>query len=294
METSTPAYDLENIANRIGISTNLFLEEDDCLGVIENLSRQFSFVEVELEGTFRDQTDNVNNYEIADEIRKIATKNNTIINIHAPYIRVDYIMGSEEAKEEGRQTILRSAEFSIRAGASSMTFHPGFRFPKYAEKDQRNEAIALIQELSYDLFHINKHRGANLSYCLENSGNERPFLTLSHEENDELFSTSPLLLTLDMAHAASYCDTPDQALKEITQFAKYTGNVHLADINFPKHMHLPLGEGDFDYHSMVIAVEKTGYKGPYIVEEIGAGYKGQAYLDGALQYRDQLKQRAAA
>lgn len=280
-----------NLADRIGMSTNLFLEEKDTLGLIEYLANQFNFVEVELEGELRAQTDEARNFEIADKIRIIGEKTGSVINIHAPYIRVDYLSGNNQ--EQGRQTILRAAEFSIRAGAKVMTFHPGFRFPKNADKSQRADALALTQELAIDLFHVNKHKGSNMVYCLENMGNERPFLTFEHEEHEEIFTTSPLSLTLDMAHVASYCTTQEQAREEMKVFAKYAGNVHLADVNFPKHLHLPLGEGDFDYHDMVMAIEETGYTGAYIVEEIAGGYPSETYLSATKKYQQELKERAS-
>lgn len=278
----------ESLADRIGISTNLFLEEENVIGLIERLAASFKYVEVEIEGKLREITDEVNDFDLADKIRAISEKTGSIINIHAPYIRVDYITGP--GKEAARQTILRSAEFAIRCGARTMTFHPGFRFPQSAPKEARAEALGIVQEIAYDMLHINKHKAANLIYCLENSGNERPFLTLTHEENEEIFSTSPLSLTLDMTHAASWCQSRDQLSTEMKRFARYAANVHLADINFPKHIHLPLGEGDYGFHDMIIAIEETGYAGPYIVEEIGGGFAGEDYFNAALEFRNRLLQ----
>lgn len=281
-----------HLSDRVGISTNLYLEETNILAMIEHMAEKFKFVEVELEGKLRELTDDVKNFEVAHGIRKIAEKTGAVINLHAPYIRIDYILGKDQ--EAARDVILRSAEFAILCGSRSMTFHPGFRFPSNAPKADRAEAIGKIQELAYDLFHVNKHKGANLIYCLENSGNERPFLTLTHEENDNLFTTSPLSMTLDMAHAASWCTDRKQVSPEIKRLARYAANVHLADINFPKHLHLPLGQGDYDYHAQVMAIESTGYTGPYIVEEIGAGFSGDEYLNAALEYRAFLRSEGAA
>lgn len=290
----TPEKKLNSLANRIGISTNLFLDEENVEELVRYLATHFPVVEVEIEGSVRAQSDEGRNLELARSLRKIAEDTGSTINIHAPYIRVDYILGREEDRAAARDTIIRSAEFAICAGAQVMTFHPGFRFPQNSAPEARSEALALIQELAYDLFHVNKHQGANLTYSLENSGNERPFLTLTHDENDELFSTSPLSLTLDMAHAASYCSTVAEAREEMKYFARYAANVHLADIKFPKHLHLPLGEGDFDYHDMILAIEETGYRGAYIVEEIGAGFKGEDYFNAAVRYRDELRSRYVA
>lgn len=280
---------LESLSNRIGISTNLFLEEEKVDELVRYLANKFPIVEVEIEGVVRTQSDECRNLDMARTLRKISEETGSIINIHAPYIRVDYILGSEDERTRAREVITHSAEFAICAGANTMTFHPGFRFPKNSPTEMRGQALALIQELAYDLFHINKHKGANLTYCLENSGNERPFLTLTHDENEDIFSTSPLSLTLDIAHAASYCSTMEQAREEVKRFARYAANVHLSDIKFPKHLHLPLGQGSLNYHDMVMAIEETGYSGSYIVEEIGAGYKGEDYINAALGYREDLR-----
>tara|TARA_Y100000780_G_C13315349_1_gene275576 strand:- start:131 stop:511 length:381 start_codon:yes stop_codon:yes gene_type:complete len=125
-------------------------------------------------------------------------------------------------------------------------------------------------------------------------GNERPFLTFDFDEHEEIFITSPVSLTLDMAHVASYCETQEEARKAMQKYARFAGNVHLADMNFPKHLHLPLGAGDFDYHGMVMTLEECGYQGPYIVEEIAGGYPGEQYLKAAKQYQEELRKRAAA
>ncbi len=282
----------ESIADRIGISTNLFLEEENTLSLIRELANQFNYVEVELEGKLREQADEARNMEMADKIREIGEETGSTLNLHAPYIRVDFLLG--DRREEARETILRSAEFAVRAGSRSMTFHPGFRFPRNASLEQRQEAVALTQELAMDLFHVNKHRGSDMVYCLENMGNERPFLTFDFDEHEEIFITSPVSLTLDMAHVASYCETQEEARKAMQKYARFAGNVHLADMNFPKHLHLPLGAGDFDYHGMVMTLEECGYQGPYIVEEIAGGYPGEQYLKAAKQYQEELRKRAAA
>ncbi|MFA6183335.1 sugar phosphate isomerase/epimerase family protein [Acidithiobacillus sp.] len=290
----TNAVQLENLASRIGVSTNLFLEEENVEDLVRYLASNFPVVEVEIEGGVRIKSDEGRNLELAHALRRIAEETGSTINIHAPYIRVDYILGSADERTKARETITRSAEFAICAGAKIMTFHPGFRFPKTGSQEMRSEALVLIQELAYDLFHVNKHKRADLIYSLENSGNNRPFLTLNHEENDELFSTSPLSLTLDVVHAASFCSTVLQAREEMKRFARYAANVHLADIKFPKHLHLPLGQGDFDYHDMIMAIEETNYTGSYIVEEVGAGYKGEDYLNAALRYCEYLRSSCIA
>jgi len=290
MKTGTVAQ--ESVADRIGISTNLYLNEEDSVGLIRRLASEFRYVEVELEGEIRKQTKEVTDFSLAKEIKKIAEETGSVINIHAPYIRVDYLFGDQ--RHEAREILLRSVRFAVTAGSRTMTFHPGFRFPLSASSETRAQALETIQELVYDMLHETKHLGADLEFCLENSGAERPFLTLTHEENDVLFSTAPMALTLDIAHAVSYTTTQTQAMDELKRFAKYAKNVHLADVNFPKHRHLPLGEGDFDVLGAIEAIESTGYRGPYIVEEIGGGYAGDQYFDAAVRYRDKLRAAQAA
>lgn len=126
----TPEKKLNSLANRIGISTNLFLDEENVEELVRYLATHFPVVEVEIEGSVRAQSDEGRNLELARSLRKIAEDTGSTINIHAPYIRVDYILGREEDRAAARDTIIRSAEFAICAGAQVMTFHPGFRFPK--------------------------------------------------------------------------------------------------------------------------------------------------------------------
>lgn len=277
----------ESVADRIGISTNLYLNEEDSVGLIRRLAGEFKYVEVELEGEIRKQTNEVTDFSLAKEIRKISEDTGAIINIHAPYIRIDYLFGDN--KNEAREVLLRSVQFAVTAGSRTLTFHPGFRYPIGASNEVRAKALETIQEVVYDMLHETKHLSADLEFCLENSGNERPFLTLTHEENDALFSTAPLALTLDIAHAVSYTQTQDEAMEELKRFGKYAKNVHLSDVKFPKHRHLPLGDGDFDVSRAIRSIESTGYAGPYIVEEIGGGYAGDQYFDAAVAYRERLR-----
>jgi sugar phosphate isomerase/epimerase len=256
------------------------------------LSEKFKIIEIELEGKIREQTKELQDIKVAYELKKIAQSKKVLLNIHAPYIRVDFLIGN--FIEEGRELVKQSAEFANIVGANVMTFHPGFRFPKNPTFEQRRDAVEKIILLSNELDKISKRLDSNVIYCLENSGNERPYLTLTNEEHEEIFSKSNLKLTMDMTHTASYSQSIENICNDVARTAKYAANVHLADMNFPKHIHLPLGKGTIPYHSMVMAVEKTGYKGAYIVEEIGCDYTGYDYVNAAIEYKERLEVELAA
>lgn len=277
----------KTISDRIGISTNLFLSEPDTLGLVRYLANDFDYVDIEIEGNMRKQTNNLTDYSMAKELRKIGDETGAKLSIHAPYINVDYLFADNKA--EYRQLLLHCAEFSAEVGASMMTFHPGFRFPDPEDQVLRKRAIGEIQELAYELFSLTKQIGCELEFGLENMGNSRPFFTLTLEEAKTLLDTAPLTLTLDIAHCVSYAANQDEAIELLAEYTPLARLIHLSDMNFPKHVHLPLGHGDFDLLRAIDTIEASGFKGPYIVEEMGGGYKGEDYRQAALEFRERLK-----
>jgi len=277
------------VSDRIGISTNLFLRDEDPIARVRALAEEFQYVEVEIEGTLRKLTEDLTNFKPAEALRAIAQETGATLNIHAPYLNVDYILGDN--KDASKQLLMRCVEFASIVGSKYMTFHPGFRFPHVTDDTLRKQALETVAALSYDFFHEVKHLDSQLEFCLENTGNERPFFVATEEETIELFATAPLGLTLDITHAASFSKTQADARAYISRMAPYTRNVHLSDMKFPKHVHLPLGKGDFDIDGALQALEDGGYQGAYIVEEVGGGYRGDDYLQSAKEYREKLRMR---
>jgi sugar phosphate isomerase/epimerase len=281
----TKTFPTPELHKRIGISNNLFLRDPKPMELIKRLAGEFQYVELEIEGSLKKHSNEITDFKVAEEIRKISEETGSTINFHAPYVKVDYL--SKDSKQEAWSLLLRCAEFCAIAGAKTMTFHPGFRFSNKDEK-VRQEAINAIENISYDLFSAVKALGSDLEFCLENMGNERPFLVLTEKEQCDIFSRAPVALTLDIVHAASFFDNQQDALDYIARMALHVKNVHLANQRFPKHVHLPLDKGDFDIDAALKILEDNGYDGPYIVEEIGGGFKPNEYLEATRAYRKKL------
>ncbi len=278
-----------SLSDRIGVSNNLFLTNVDQVGLIKKLARDFKYVEVELEGIARDMTSELTDFTFAEEIRKISEDTGAIINLHAPYKKVDILVNDVDIFERSRLILLNSAKFAIIMGAKTMTFHPGFKFADRDNPAERKRAMNILEDIGYDLFNFAKHESSDIQFCLENTGNSRPFLVLTNDETQQIVRNTPLRITLDVVHAISFCTTQEEGLDVIKTMASLAGNVHLADMNFPKHIHLPIGNGDLDINAIIKTIESTGYSGAYIVEEIGSGFYGDQYVEKAIEYRNRIK-----
>lgn len=280
-----------NLADRIGVSNNLFLNHKNQTNLLKNLAKDFHYLEVELEGHARYITDEVKNFRFAEEIRQISESFNTVINLHAPYKNVDILLNDKNLYEEGRRILLESAKFAIIMGAKTMTFHPGFRFPDRDDKVARKKALSIIEDIGYELFNTAKEHSSAIEFCIENTGSHRPYMVLTDEETEQIINNSPLKITLDVVHAFSFASTQEEGFDIIKKMAKFAGNIHIADMKFPKHIHVPIGEGDLLLESALSIIESTGYQGPYIVEETGNGYYGEQYVAGALKLKDRINNK---
>ncbi|MDH4163812.1 MAG: sugar phosphate isomerase/epimerase [Nitrospirota bacterium] len=85
---------------------------------------------------------------------------------------------------------------------------------------------------------------------------------------DELRSRLPrqakLFLTLDIGHL--YCSETVPAVDQIVKYREFIKNVHIEDIRGGIHEHLPFGDGEIDFHSILTCLEVIGYTGLVNVE----------------------------
>lgn len=71
-------------------------------------------------------------------------------------------------------------------------------------------------------------------------------------------------LTLDVGHL--YAVWEGEPVGVIAAAGPYLRQVHLEDMRLGRHEHLPPGEGDVDFVSVIKAIQNTGYEGPVCFE----------------------------
>ena len=71
-------------------------------------------------------------------------------------------------------------------------------------------------------------------------------------------------LTLDLGHVHCQRDgTPEDRIRE---FADVLWNIHIEDMRRDVHDHLPIGEGDMNFHPIFKALKDVNYTGPVNIE----------------------------
>ncbi len=64
-------------------------------------------------------------------------------------------------------------------------------------------------------------------------------------------------------------------------------------MQIPKHVHIPIGEGNLPIAKTLATLWQGGYRGPAIVEEFGGPYATQVFIDRAIQLKNHLSGRKA-
>ena len=60
----------------------------------------------------------------------------------------------------------------------------------------------------------------------------------------------------------------------------------------PKHVHLPIGQGNLPIDELLEFLSKQNYQGKAIVEEIGGGFPCKHFLEQAVKFRDRYREAA--
>ncbi|MBA3771587.1 MAG: sugar phosphate isomerase/epimerase [Ramlibacter sp.] len=274
--------------DRIGISTNILDDPGNLQESLLKLSEHFKTIEIEFDNEARRYL-TMPEASLADECERLMQlKKDRGLNfsVHAPYIGRDTdISNLDDAKRERAVSLmLTSMEVTARLGAERFTCHPG-----YLTKDPSNND-ELYSQLKKSLIPMVKSaRAMNIAICLENTGNDRPnYIVLSDKQHNELCGQFGIALTMDIIHFTSFRGIDADYYKRLKPILTCVANVHVADMEVPKHVHLPLGIGTFQFDEAIHYMAEAGYSGNFIVEERGAHYTEQNYIDAAARYRKRL------
>jgi len=296
MTRKDPLYHIEGPISAhfpmISFSTNVYDNPADILGSITDLARHFQAVEFEIgedaEKTFWSLSAE-DRSELAGKIRSFAEHNGITLTVHAGWWGRQYNLCSSDLTERAQAVDCLSAavEFSHEAGATSVTFHPGY-------KDQLENG-ELLDNLIVAINQVTKRCNTDgIALCLENMGGQRPkFPVFTVEEHLRFHKETGCFVTIDVTHLCSLLPYGESLFKAIADLAPVTRHLHIADLNNTHHQHLPIGEGNLPLSDVLNRFAVNGYRGVAVVEEFIPRFSTEYYLEKALAYKNGVEQLLA-
>lgn len=283
---------MNKIINRVGLSTNLFKNPFPLDSCLEKIAEDFSIIEIEFENEAIKYLDDSCSPERINALIKIKKNHDLNFSVHAPYIRQNTNIASDDAitRNNAVKLMLDTLRLSAQIGAKTFTFHPGFW-----SMDKEQGLNRLKYNLSHSLDIISKEASRyDITICLENTGDNRPKnIFLSFEDQLAYCRNHNVKITLDLIHYTSFINPENENYySNLLEILDCIGNVHFADMQMPKHVHLPLGKGDFPYMKVLSFLYANGYEGNSIIEERGGGYQVNDYLDAAKSFKLDLSKQA--
>jgi sugar phosphate isomerase/epimerase len=281
-----------NFSKSIGASTNLFKNPYEVLPIINRLGTVFSVIEIEIEKELKQILFDPENIQedFIRNLKEIKGNLNLSFNLHAPFLKKETdLASSDEARRIGAvELMLKMIRLSSLIGASTLTFHPGF-IDRNASVD-REQYIANLRVSLAVITPEAKKQGITLA--MENMGDDRPHcLVLDDEAHEALCNDFGIKLTLDLVHYTTFTEMNEKYFARLKKILPYVANIHLADMNIPKHIHLPLGKGNFAFREVVDFIYTHGYRGKIIVEEPGGNYQAEEYIEAAATYKMEIEER---
>ncbi len=273
---------------QIGFSTNVFDNPFDVVSSVSRLASQFNFIELELGEAAESAVYDASPDEYARIVDRMMDfkKQGIEISIHAPYVGApgNNLSALDSTKrDQSIARIKKSIDFAQSIGARRVTCHPGLR-----NKTSIDILFPILLESLKELVAYAEAR--DIIVCVENMGNERPnYIVLDVDQQIRMCQQTGAKIALDVIHLGSLIADENVLIAEIERLAPYVGNAHIADMNVPHHIHIPVGEGNFPLSNALDALGKYGYNGPAIIEEFGGSYKVDDYLNCAIAFKAQYE-----
>lgn len=272
------------MAVRIGFSTNVFDNPADILASVTQISQDFQCIELELgdaaERTVYDASPETY-ANLVREMRQIIEKRNLRLSIHAPYIGLTGNLSAvdEDKRRASIDRLKKAIIFASDIGSRLVTCHPGLRL-------RQNQEI-LLSQLHKSLLEVvpfAQRHGVQL--CVENMGNERPnYIVMNVDEQIRMCKETGVKITLDVIHLVSLLGYDQNLERDLERLAPHVANVHIADMNIPSHVHIPIGQGDLPIDKCLRILAKNGFDGAAIVEEFGGPFEIDLFYQRARTFR---------
>lgn len=276
----------------ISFSTNVYDNPADIFGSITDLARYFKAVEFEIgedaEKVFWSLSTE-QRANLARQIRSFTEQNGITLTVHAGWWGREYNLCSADLAERAQAVDCLSAavDFSRQAGATSVTFHPGYK-DQLENGELLDNLIAAINQVKA------RCNTTGIALCLENMGGQRPkFPVFTVEEHLRFHQQTGCFVTIDVTHLCSLLPYGDELFAAIAALAPVTRHLHIADLNDTHHQHLPIGEGNLRLSDVLNRFAVNGYRGVAVVEEFIPRFSTEYYLEKALAYKNGVEKLLA-
>ncbi len=272
----------------ISFSTNVYDNPADIFRSIEDLAQYFRAVEFEIgeeaETVFWSLSDEART-ELARKIKDFCQQHGLTFTIHAGWWGRQYNLCSPDPQERASAVACLSAavNFGRESGATSVTFHPGYK-DNYDNETLLNCLIDSINQV------MEQRDTRGLALCLENMGGQRPkYPVFSVEEHVKFHQRTGCFITIDVTHLYSLYEYGQELFTAIEILAPITRHLHIADLRDTHHQHLPIAEGNLPLSDVLNRFAQCGYKGVAVVEEFIPLYTTEFYLQKATDYQRRIE-----
>lgn len=273
----------------ISFSTNVYDNPPDILGSIKGLAQHFECVEFEIgegaEEVFW-RMSKAERMSLGREIKDFTDENEIGLSVHAGWWGRQYNLCSPglEERKQSVSLLKEAVEFSMVAGAKSVTFHPGYK-DYFDNRTLLDNLILSIREVS------NTCNVEGLFLCLENMGAQRPkYPVFSMAEHQEFHESTGCFITIDVTHLCSLFPYGEELFANIRRIAPITRHLHIADLQDQSHLHKPIGEGNLPLTDVLNRFSQNGYRGVAVVEEFIRKYSTDYYLQKAVEYKNNIEE----
>jgi sugar phosphate isomerase/epimerase len=186
-------------------------------------------------------------------------------SFHAPFgAHIDISAVDEGERKRALNDVLAAVEAAATLGVRYFVLHPG---PEESERPPAQEYLHRLSNASRSLREVaTRCREKGVTLALENM---LPHLLFG--QMPDLFwllgtlMSHPVGLCLDTGHAF----LADILYPAIDKLSAHLLMVHAADNHGERDDHLPPGKGDIEWGRVVEALDRTGFRGPLILEIAG-------------------------
>lgn len=203
-------------------------------------------------------------------IKDVLSTSDLYVQVHAPFNDINIASMNPDIKKASVHEIEKAMDLAVSIDADMVTVHPGLYSPIGKTWAGAMEAqLSSLKEISA----LGRERG--ITVALENMPAPYPTMGIEPGEMKNMLETSGLDFCLDVGHGFTSGKLDDfLRMKPV--------NVHLHDNQGYKDLHLPLGEGDIDFPTVLN--ELKGYRSNWVIE--GRSLEGLAlskeYLEALL------------
>ncbi len=208
----------------------------------------------------------------AERVNEARVKNRVVLTAHAPYY-INLNSSSPDKLRAGKARIVSAAVTADKCGAYSVTFHPGFY-----HSSSREAAFRVVKSGLGEVLEELKVLGVKLWVRPELTGKRSAFGDLKEvvRLSSELDKVLPCI---DFAHLHArtgawnsyeeFCKALDCLESGIGSRALKELHCHVSGIEYNSKgelNHLMLGESDFEYEALLMALRDYGCAGVVICE----------------------------